>query len=53
MYSLKCDYYDKSFGTMQELLDDVMASGMDPNYEITRDGRGIGETAWDMLGPMA
>lgn len=53
MYSLKCSYYKKSFGTMQELLDDVMSSGMDPNYEITRDGRGIGETAWDLIGPCA
>ena len=50
MYSLKCDYYSKEFGTIHELLDDVIQSGMDPNYEITRDGAGTGETAWDIMG---
>jgi len=53
MYSLKCSYYEKSFETMQELLDDVMSSGMDPNYEITLNGVGTSETAWDILGPTA
>ena len=53
MYSLKSNYYTKEFSSMDELLDDVMSSGMDPNYEITRDGRGTGETAWDLLGPQA
>ena len=43
MYGLKCDYYTKQFNTIDELLDDVMASGMDPNYEITRNGKGTGE----------
>ena len=49
MYSLKCDYYEKEFTTIDGLLSDVMSSGMDPNYEITRDGAGIGETAWDLM----
>ena len=43
MYSLKCSYYDKSFRTIEELIDDVISSGMDPNYEITKDGKGTGE----------
>jgi hypothetical protein len=30
-----------------------MSSGMDPNYEITKDGKSIGETAWDLIGPEA
>jgi hypothetical protein len=53
MYSLNCSYYSKEFSSMSELLNDIMASGMDPNYEITRDGEPTGETAWDLLGPVA
>ena len=50
MYSLDCDYFDKSFDSINELVDYVMSSGMDPNYEITKNGRGIGETAFDLIG---
>jgi hypothetical protein len=49
MYSLNCSYYDKEFETINELVNDVMASGMDPNYEITKDGKGIGEEAIDFI----
>jgi hypothetical protein len=34
MYSLKCDYYKKEFNYLHELVDDVLMSGMDPDYEI-------------------
>ena len=53
MYSLNCDYYNREFSTLNELLNDIMESGMDPNYEVTRDGVGVGETAWDYIGPCA
>ena len=33
MYSLKCDYYDKEFSSLDDLISDVISSGMDPNYE--------------------
>ena len=49
MYSLKCNYYTKSFETMDELINDILISGMDPSYEITKDGRGIGENAIDFI----
>jgi hypothetical protein len=49
MYGLKCDYYTKQFNTIDELIDDVMASGMDPNYEITRNGKGTGEQVSDLM----
>jgi hypothetical protein len=49
MYGLKCDYYTKQFNTIDELIDDVMASGMDPNYEITRNGKGTGEQVSDLI----
>lgn len=49
MYSLSCSYYTKSFGTLQELLDDILLTGMDPNYEITINGRPTGDLAIDLI----
>jgi hypothetical protein len=49
MYSLKCSYYQKEFITIDELIDDVMLSGMDPNYEITFNGQATGEQVSDLL----
>lgn len=49
MYSLKCKYYTKEFSTIDELIQDVMMSGMDPNYEITHNGEGIGESAIELI----
>ena len=49
MYGLDCKYYEKEFKTIDELINNVMESGMDPNYEITLNGKGIGEIAWDFL----
>lgn len=49
MYSLNCDYYLKEFPTLDELLMDIALSGMDPNYEITKNGQGIGEEAIDFI----
>jgi hypothetical protein len=42
MYTLRCGYYTKSFNTLAELLADILDSGMDPNYEILKNGKGIG-----------
>ena len=53
MYSLKCDYYEKEFDSLHELVDDVLLSGMDPNYEITSNGNGTGETLWDLIKDLA
>ena len=53
MYSLKCDYYKKEFNYLHELVDDVLMSGMDPNYEVTKDGKGTGETLWDLIKDLA
>ena len=43
MYSLKCSYYTKQFSLIDELVNDVIESGMDPNYEVTFNGEGMGE----------
>jgi len=49
MYGLDCSYYTRTFSTIDELLDDVIQSGMDPNMEITKDGRPTGEMAIDLI----
>lgn len=49
MYSLDCSYYQKEFSSINELMNDIMMSGMDPNYEITHNGKGVGEQAINYL----
>ena len=39
MYSLDCDYFTKDFTTIDALINYVMESGMDPSYEITKNGK--------------
>ena len=47
MYSLDCNYYKKEFHNIGELINDVMISGMDPNYEITFNGTPTNEFLTD------
>lgn len=49
MYSLDCPYYEAEFPSVGDLIAHIMISGMDPNYEITRNGVGIGEYAIDLI----
>ena len=49
MYTLNCSYYAKSFPTLEELIDDIITSGMDPNYEVLRDGQPTGQEAIDLI----
>jgi len=49
MYSLDCSYFDKEFDNLNDLIEDVITSRMDPNYEVTKDGKGIGENAIDFI----
>ena len=49
MYSLDCSYYKKEFNNVNDLINDVIVSGMDPNYEITFNGKPTGEMAVDLL----
>ena len=49
MYSLNCDYYVAEFKTIGDLIAHIAISGMDPNYEITRNGKCTGEMAADLL----
>ena len=50
-YSLDCSYYDKEFDSIDELIDDIASSGMDPNYEITKNGKGTGDQAIELMMP--
>jgi hypothetical protein len=49
MYTLDCSYYSREFQTIDELLNDIMISGMDPNYEILLNGEPTGEQAIDLI----
>ena len=49
MYSLDCSYFDKVFNSLDNLVEYCQISGMDPNYEITKDGKKIGENLIDYL----
>lgn len=49
MYSLACEYYSKEFTNIGDLINDVLISGMDPNYYITKNGVNIGEMVIDLI----
>ena len=49
MYSLDCSYYTKSFSDVNDLINDIISSGMDPNYEITWNGIPTSEMASDFI----
>ena len=49
MYSIKCSYYNEEFRTVDELINNIISSGMDPNYEITYDGKPTGEYVIDLM----
>lgn len=49
MYSLDCSYYTKQFNSIEDLISDIMSSGMDPNYQITYNGVATGELAIDLM----
>lgn len=49
MYGLECSYYKNEFPTLNGLLDDIVLSGMDPNYYVIKDGKSIGTKAIDLI----
>lgn len=48
-YTLKAKYYTKEFTSKSALISDVISSGMDPNYEILKNGEPTGESAIDLI----
>ena len=49
MYSLDSAYYKKSFSSFDALIEDIISSGMDPNYEITFNDEPTGDFAIDHI----
>ena len=49
MYSLNCSYFNETFSSVGELINHIISSGMDPNYEITLNGVGTGEDAIELI----
>lgn len=49
MYSLNCSYYLKSFNTLEELIQDVVQSGMDPNHQVMMDGKNMNMDLIDLM----
>ena len=49
MYHLNCPYYKKKFETIHELVDDIVLSGMDPNYVVYKDGKSLKMKAIDLI----
>lgn len=49
MYSLDCLFYEAKFRTIDELVLHAMLAGVDPNYEVTFNGKGIGEMLIDFI----
>jgi len=50
MYSLDCDYFVEEFSSIEKLIYYVEQVGMDPNYEITRNGKPTGEYLNGLIG---
>ena len=49
MYTLDCIYYTREFSTVDELIQDIISSGMDPNYEILFNGQPTGDQVIDLI----
>tara|TARA_R110002153_G_scaffold159912_2_gene312202 strand:- start:22 stop:252 length:231 start_codon:yes stop_codon:yes gene_type:complete len=48
-YTINCNYYNKSFLSISDLITDISISGQDPNYEIIKNGKKTGEQIIDLL----
>ena len=49
MFTLDCSYYNKTFQYLYQLLEDIISSGMDPNYEVLHNGLRTGCKAIDLI----
>jgi hypothetical protein len=38
MYSIECSYYKKQFELLKDLINDLIVSGMDMDYDVTYNG---------------
>lgn len=49
MFTLDCQYYKKTFQYLYQLLEDIIKTGMDPNYEVIYNGKATGTKAIDLI----
>lgn len=49
MYGLNCKYYTKTFKNLDDLVQDIIERGMDPNYEIYQDNQPTGQLVIDFI----
>lgn len=49
MYTLKCNYYRAEWPIVEDLINDVLAKGVDPNLEILKNGKPTGELLIDLI----
>ena len=49
MYSLDCSFFTENFNSIDELINHVILSGSDPNYESTLNGNPTGEMKIDLI----
>lgn len=47
-WTLKCSY-NKTFPTLQLLVEDVINSGMDPNYKVVYNGKTTSDKIIDLI----
>tara|TARA_R110000803_G_scaffold46363_1_gene97332 strand:+ start:558 stop:746 length:189 start_codon:yes stop_codon:yes gene_type:complete len=48
-YTINCNYYKKSFNNVNELINDIIITGQDPNYNILLNGKQTGEQVIDLI----
>lgn len=48
-WTLNCPYYKRVFETLDELINDVTVSGMDPNYKVKHNGKVTGDKLIDLI----
>lgn len=49
MYSILCNYYDRSFSDIDDLIVDVMNCGVDPSCDLLYNDEPTGEQLSDYL----
>ena len=49
VYTLNCKYWENEFYSVDALINAVIESGMDPNYEIMCNGESTGEKVSDLI----
>ena len=48
-YTIDCNYYNKRFNNIDDLIDNIITLGIDPNYNIILNGRKTGEQIIDLI----